>query len=146
MKDELQDNLWELNLKRYVDFGHSFSPVIEMRSLIDESVESLTHGQAVALDVVFSSIISMNRNMLNQKDALRIIKTAKSMSLPVIHPYFTTPSLLIESLNETIKHRNGDQNLPIPSSIGQSIFINDLSHEEIVKAARSMQMLIQKST
>ena len=45
MKDELQDNLWELNLKRYVDFGHSFSPVIEMRSLIDESVESLTHGQ-----------------------------------------------------------------------------------------------------
>ena len=60
MKDELQDNLWEKNLMRYVDFGHSFSPIPEMRSLVDTDVESLTHGQAVTLDVIFSNSSLIN--------------------------------------------------------------------------------------
>tara|TARA_B100001248_G_scaffold259709_1_gene246254 strand:+ start:2610 stop:3770 length:1161 start_codon:yes stop_codon:yes gene_type:complete len=141
MKDELQENLWEMNLERYVDFGHSFSPVIEMRSLSDDNVLSLTHGQAVALDVIYSSIISMNRNMLSEDDVVRIIKTAKSMNLPITHPFFLEISLVIESLNETIKHRNGNQNLPIPKDIGMSIFVNDLSHDEIGNACAKMKEL-----
>ena len=119
-------------------------PVIEMRSLSDNSVESLTHGQAVTLDVIYSSVISMQRNMLEQKDVLRIIKTAMNMNLPTSHPYYSNHSLLIESLNETIKHRNGNQNLPIPERIGESIFVNDLSHNEIKKAADMLQILNQE--
>ena len=30
-----------------VDFGHTFSPVIEMRSLENDKVKSLKHGEAV---------------------------------------------------------------------------------------------------
>jgi len=141
MKNELQENLWELDLQRYVDFGHSFSPVIEMRSISDSSVSSLTHGQAVALDVIFSSVISFMRNMLSKNDVMKIIKTSRNMNLPISHPYFLNPSLLLESLNETIKHRNGDQNLPIPKKIGESIFINDLTFEEIKTAAKLMDDL-----
>ena len=141
MRDELQENLWEKNLKRYVDFGHSFSPIPELRSLKDENVPTLTHGQAVTLDVIFSSIISFNRGMLSKSDVLKIIKTAKNMSLPTNHPYFNNPDILMEALNDTIKHRNGDQNLPVPTSIGDSIFINDLNFEDI-QAASSMMMEI----
>ena len=93
MKNELQENLWELDLQRYVDFGHSFSPVIEMRSISDSSVSSLTHGQAVALDVIFSSVISFMRNMLSKNDVMKIIKTSRNMNLPISHPYFLNPSL-----------------------------------------------------
>jgi 2-epi-5-epi-valiolone synthase len=131
MKDELQENLWEKNLKRYVDFGHSFSPIIEMRSLTDRNVESLTHGQAVTLDVIYSCIISNYRGMLSNNDIKNVFSVVQKLNLPTFHPYFTEPNLLMESLNDTIKHRNGDQNLPIPKSIGKSIFINDLSYEEI---------------
>ena len=122
MKDELQNNLWELDLQRYVDFGHSFSPIIEMRSLTDSSVKSLTHGQAVTLDVIFSSIISFIRNMLSEEDVISIMRTSQNMHLPICHPYFLQPSLLIESLNETIKHRNGNQNLPIPKKLVDPFF------------------------
>jgi 3-dehydroquinate synthase len=53
MTQELNDNLWERNLKRPVDFGHSFSPVVEMKN-----VPNLLHGEAVILDCLLSSCIS----------------------------------------------------------------------------------------
>jgi 3-dehydroquinate synthase len=133
MKEELENNLWEKDLKRLVDFGHSFSPIIEMKSITDTEVDTLTHGQAVALDVIFSSCISYIRDMLSYDDIVRIIKTAKNLGLSVYHTSFTDSLLLLESLNDTIKHRNGAQNLPIPKEIGNSIFVNDLTYDEICK-------------
>ena len=133
MKEELENNLWEKNLKRIVDFGHSFSPIIEMRSLNGNN--PLTHGQAVTIDIIFSCIISYNRKLLSYNDLSRIISTAKNMNLPVYHESFSDPLLLLESLQDTVKHRNGDQNLPTPIGIGKTIFINDLTYDEIRVAA-----------
>jgi len=141
MRDELQDNLWEKNLKRFVDFGHSFSPIPEMRSLTDQNVPTLTHGQAVTLDVIFSSVISFSRNMLSKIEVSRIMKTAVNMGLPTKHIYFTNPDILMEALNDTIKHRNGSQNLPIPTTIGSAVFINDLTYEDIRVASKMMMEL-----
>lgn len=140
MKDELQENLWEKNLERYVDFGHSFSPIPEMRSLVDDKVETLTHGQAVTLDVIFSCVISYNRGLLTKDDIVSLIKTTKNLRLPIMHPYFADANILMEALNDTMKHRNGDQNLPIPKAIGESIFINDLTFNEIKKASKQMNI------
>ena len=141
MRDELQDNLWEKNLKRFVDFGHSFSPIPEMRSLTDQNVPTLTHGQAVTLDVIFSSVISYSRNMLSRIEVSRIMNTAFNMGLPTMHIYFTNPDILMEALNDTIKHRNGSQNLPIPTTIGSAVFINDLTYEDIRVASKMMMEL-----
>lgn len=135
MIEELKDNLWEKNLKRLVDFGHSFSPIIEMRSLVDGNTTPLLHGQAVMLDVIFSSIISYNRELLSLVDLNRIINTAKIVNLPIYHSSFANSFLLMESLQDTIKHRNGSQNLPVPVTIGKSIFINDVTSGEIQKCA-----------
>ncbi|MCP3887726.1 MAG: sedoheptulose 7-phosphate cyclase [Desulfobulbaceae bacterium] len=139
MIDELQENLWEKNLKRLVDFGHSFSPIPEMRSLVDDNVPTLTHGQAVTLDVIFSSVISFIRGKLSSQGVVDIIKVAREVGLPTHHPYFADSNILMEALNDTIKHRNGDQNLPIPIEIGTSLFVNDLTYDEIKEAAQSMQ-------
>lgn len=135
MKEELENNLWEKNLKRIVDFGHSFSPIIEMRSLTDKNVQTLTHGQAVTLDIILSCIISFTRGLMTRQDVFRVMKTAQSMALPTYHQSFTDPLLLLESLQDTVKHRNGDQNLPVPTTIGTAIFINDLTYDEISNAA-----------
>ncbi|MFC1921607.1 sedoheptulose 7-phosphate cyclase, partial [Chloroflexota bacterium] len=138
MKDELEDNLWEIDLKRIVDFGHSFSPIIEMRSIHDNKSSPLTHGQAVTLDVIISSIISNQRGMLSYQDLLRIVKTAKNMMLPTYHELFTQPSVILEALKDTMKHRNGNQNLPIPQKIGEPVFINDLTYDEIIEATQTL--------
>ncbi len=140
MKDELQDNLWEKNLERYVDFGHSFSPIPEIRSL-SEDVETLTHGQAVALDVLFSCVISNIRGFLSKEDVFSIMLVAKDMGLPTTHEYFRDPNILQEALNDTIRHRNGSQNLPIPIEIGRSIFINNLTFDDIKNAVLRMKEL-----
>lgn len=138
MKVELENNLWEKDLKRAVDFGHSFSPIIEMRSLEDNEFDPITHGQAVCIDVIYSSVISLQRNMLTEDDVLRIFRTARNMDLPTGHLLFNNPLLVLESLNDTKKHRNGDQNLPIPTAIGSYTFINDLTLAEIKSAINKM--------
>ncbi len=60
MINELAPNLWEKKLDRCVDFGHSFSPLIEMKNMIN-----LYHGEAVILDCLFSSCISYNRGYID---------------------------------------------------------------------------------
>mgnify|MGYP003972759611 CR=1 FL=1 len=141
MRDELQDNLWEKNLKRFVDFGHSFSPIPEMRSLTDENVPTLTHGQAVVLDVIFSSVMSYSRNMLSKIEVSRIMHTAFNMGLPTMHIYFTNPDILMEALNDTVKHRNSSQNLPMPTTIRSAVFLKDLTYEDIRVASKMMMEL-----
>ena len=139
MIEELEHNLWETDLKRLVDFGHSFSPIIEMRSINEPDQEALTHGQAVALDVIFSSIISNHRGFLSHVELLRVIRVARCLGLPTSHDLFQNPLILLEALKDTMKHRNGAQNLPIPKNIGDPIFVNDLNFEEIKDATEIMK-------
>lgn len=69
MINNLQSNLWEENLMRAVDFGHSFSPLIEQ-----ESLPELLHGEAVALDCLFSCCLAFNRGLLDELDLSRIFQ------------------------------------------------------------------------
>lgn len=131
MMEELTPNLWEKDLKRVVDFGHTFSPIPEMQSLTDKKVPTLSHGEAVALDVLFSCKLSVGRNFLYQKDYERVESLVKRSGLPIIHPYFKDPYLLWDSLLDASRHRDGDQNTPIPLTIGKGFFLQDITLDEI---------------
>lgn len=131
MIEELHDNLDETNLKRSVDFGHTFSPVIEMRSLENNKVKSLKHGEAVCLDVLLSSCISHNRNYLKIEELKKIFKLAKVVNMPLDHSFIVNSDYLLESLLDATKHRNGSQNVPIPTEIGKHIFLNDINENDI---------------
>jgi 3-dehydroquinate synthase len=52
-------------------------------------------------------------------------------NLSVTHPYFKNVLMLWESLLDTTKHRNGNQNLPIPNRLGSCVFINDVTLPEM---------------
>jgi 3-dehydroquinate synthase len=134
MIEELENNLWEKDLKRCVDFGHSFSPIIEMRSL--KTDKPLTHGQAVTLDIIFSCCIAVNRGLLTINLLKNIKYVAQLMGLETWHELFTNTELLLEALTDTTKHRGGNQNLPTPTGIGKHIFINDLTYDEICEAVK----------
>lgn len=133
MLEELEPNLWEKDLRRSVDYGHSFSPMIEMRLL-----PQLTHGEAVALDMLLSCLISNARGLLADADLERIFRVTKALELPTYHPMFTDPGALQEALADTVIHRNGAQNLPMISRIGSCIFFNDVNPSEIAQAARRL--------
>ena len=142
MIKELEPNLWEVNLERIVDFGHSFSPLLEMNSLSDNDVDTLSHGEAVALDIIFSSCLSVSRGLLDKPSLDRIINLCRKSFLPVYHPYFANPILLWESLLDTVRHRNDNQHLPIPVSIGEACFLNDVTLEDV----RSTSLLYSSCT
>jgi 3-dehydroquinate synthase len=131
MIEELEPNLWEKNLKRIVDFGHSFSPLLEMKSIEDSTVRSLMHGEAVAIDIVFSCCLAFHKKIIKLSDLKRVVNLCKVCKIEIYHPYFCDKMLLWHSLLDTVRHRDGNQNLPIPNKIGSAIFLNDVSLEDV---------------
>lgn len=127
---ELGPNLWEKRLDRCVDFGHTFSPVIEMTN-----IPNLLHGEAVALDCLYSSCISFIRGYIDTETLKRIFDVAKRLKLKTFHPDFTNQKMLLESLRDATKHRNGNQFAPLPISIGNYKIVNDVTEEEMKWAA-----------
>ncbi len=136
MTAELNDNLWERELQRPVDFGHSFSPVIEMKN-----VPNLLHGEAVILDCLLSSCISNMRGYLSNNELERIFKVVKNCGLATEHEDFYNADLLWSGLLDVMNHRNGNQYLPIPTAIGCCKIINDVTFREITKACERMRTL-----
>jgi 2-epi-5-epi-valiolone synthase len=135
MLEELEPNLWEQQLYRLMDFGHSFSPKLEM-----SAIPKLLHGEAVAVDMAFSTVLAAERNLISTTDRDRILRLTRLLKLPTTHKLFT-PSLLFDSMHEIIKHRDGLQRLPLPIGIGQADFFNDLTEQEIEAASDTLQKL-----
>ena len=130
MIDELAPNLWEKKLDRCVDFGHSFGPLIEMNNL-----PNLYHGEAVVLDCLFSSCIAEVRGYITREQLSIIFICAKKLKLTTWHQDFSKVRLLESALEDTKKHRNGNQYLPVPIGIGQYTMLNNVTVDELRVAA-----------
>ena len=57
MLEELEPNLWEHTLSRLVDYGHTFSPEIEMAALA--AGKELLHGEAVNIDMALTTQVGV---------------------------------------------------------------------------------------
>jgi len=136
MLSQLTSNLWETNLERPVDFGHSFSPIIEMKN-----VDDLLHGEAVILDCLLSSCIAFIKNMICEDVLIRIFKLIQSYTLPTYHTDFFDIDLLNIALSDTKKHRNGNIFLPLPTAIGSCNITNNLTDPELLLAILKMKEL-----
>ncbi|WEO77314.1 sedoheptulose 7-phosphate cyclase [Cryobacterium sp. SO2] len=136
MAEDLGTNLWEDDLARCVDFGHSFSPLIEMRN-------GQHHGHAVALDGLLSSCLAAERGLIDGETLERIVAVMRRCALPTSHPDYADVDLLWESFRETIAHRDGHQHLPLPTAIGRCTFIEDLSRDELPGAVRLMRRVTE---
>ncbi len=128
MLEELQSNLWEEHLERLVDFGHTFSPLLEMRAL-----PSLLHGEAVNIDMALSTALSVGRGLVSPAEGDRILSTMRTLRLPTWHR-LCQPELLWDALQEVVAHRDGLQRMPLPVGIGVATFFNDLQRSEIDEA------------
>lgn len=125
MLSELEPNLWETVLERAVDYGHTFSPSLELRA-----DPPLLHGEAVAVDMAICVALAHNRGMLSKDDTDRALRLLRAAQLPISHEVFTA-ELVSEALRDAVKHRDGLQRIPLTTGIGSVRFINDLTREEI---------------
>lgn len=133
MLEELQPNLFEEELARKVDFGHTFSYGLETRHEAD-----IFHGEAVLLDIVVSTLIANARDLLCDEETSRIFRLINDLGIE-LNASILDPSLLWQSLTERTYHRNGLQRVPMPHGIGECIFVNDINTDEIESAVKNLE-------
>lgn len=138
MLEELQPNLWESCLERCVDYGHTFSPTLEMKAL-----PALLHGEAVSIDMALTSALGFLRGSVDTRDLDRILTVMYALGLPIWDDVLATTGLLDAALEDTVRHRDGHQRLPLPVGIGGHHFANDVTAEEITAA---LALLARKNT
>jgi 3-dehydroquinate synthase len=144
MLEELHENPREDNLLRCVDYGHSFSPFVEMESLKRSGIRSLPHGFAVAYDCILTATISWRRGVLSDSDYSKIMSLFLRFDFDFKNEIYLDYNLLWASFVEMTKHRGGNQNLPIPISIGSFAFVQDLTFEEMHSSAIILNARIDK--
>lgn len=125
MLRELQPNLYEGDLCRAVDLGHTFSLPMEMAGM--------RHGEAVAVDVLLSAAIAFTRGFLSFRDVERVRDLMVHLRLPTAPPEWDLDALL-ESLEERRRHRGGDQRVPLPARLGSCVFADDVGRGDLEDA------------
>jgi 3-dehydroquinate synthetase len=118
MLEELRKNPYEdQTYERVVDFGHTFSPLLEGAMGFD-----IEHGEAVAIDIALSATIARTLGVLSAGACERILKVLTSVSLPAFATSLDVP-LCHEALTEAARHRGGSMNLVVPTAIGRTMFL-----------------------
>ncbi|MDO0915098.1 hypothetical protein QQM39_31045 [Streptomyces sp. DT2A-34] len=134
MLEELQPNLWESALERCVDYGHTFSPTLEMHALPE-----LLHGEAVVIDMALTTALATLRGDVAEAQARRIYDVIRALGLPLWNDVLDDPALLDDALLDTVRHRDGQQRLPLPIGIGRHHFVNDVTPAELRDATRLLR-------
>ncbi|GIF12711.1 sedoheptulose 7-phosphate cyclase [Actinoplanes teichomyceticus] len=134
MLGELEANLWEHELRRVADFGHTFSPQLEM------CAGDLLHGEAVAIDMALCCAIAHLRGLLSDDALRRVFALLQGLGLPTEHEACTS-RMLLGALADTVRHRDGHQHLPLPTGIGSAVFVEDVTPAEIAAARDTVRRL-----
>lgn len=132
MLEELGPNLWETKLDRCVDYGHTFSKLLEMVPGAD-----IMHGEAVNVDGFFCIVMSYLRGYINMDTVHRIFNCMKSLNLPTNSSDLDL-DLAWQSCKDAIEHRHGEQRIPLITEIGESICVSDITEEELTRALDMM--------
>jgi len=133
MLEELGPNLWETKLERCVDYGHTFSKLLEMVPGAD-----IMHGEAVNVDGFFCCVISFLRGFIPIETVERVFKCMKSLNLPTNSAHLQT-ELAWQSCKDAVEHRHGEQRIPLITDIGESICVSDITPEELDRALEVMK-------
>ena len=128
MLEELQPNLYETDLRRLVDFGHTFSPVIEI-----ESGYRVAHGEAVAVDMLLSTAIAVDRGLCSENLFGRMVRLYEQVGLPLGFVPCSAQHL-VRALESARLHRGGNLNLVAPTSPGHAVFLQEVVSGEIDSA------------
>lgn len=135
MIDQLSSNLHEMDRRRLVDFGHTFSPIIESASDYE-----VPHGEAVAMDMLLSSAIGVRVGLVPPWLPARLARLLRAVGLPLTHPTMT-PELMSSAIEEARLHRAGSLNLVVPTAIGRGAFLQEVPSADLAHALAAVRKL-----
>lgn len=133
MLEELGPNLWESKLERCVDYGHTFSKLLEMVPGAD-----IMHGEAVNIDGFFCCLLSYLRGFITMDTVNRVFQCMQKLQMPTTSSHFTS-ELAWQSCKDAVEHRHGAQRIPLITDIGDSVCVSDITSDELDRALDLLQ-------
>src|SRR6195952_2944638 len=118
-------NLHEIDLDRGIAFGHTWSPTLELTPPVP-----FFHGQAINIDMALSTTLAEQRGHLSVVDRDRVLGVMSALGLSLNSKYLT-PDLLEQATASILKTRDGMLRAAVPSPIGECLFLNDVTVEEL---------------
>lgn len=138
MLEELGPNLWEYRLERCVDYGHTFSKILEMKS-----DPPLMHGEAVNIDGFFCVVLACKRNWISCETRDRILTAMQKLKLPVWDKS-CTQQVMWKGIIDGTEHRHGKLRMPlVKDNIGRYGFVNNVTEGEIAEAIQECLKLLK---
>ena len=118
-------NLHEIDLDRVIAFGHTWSPTLELTP-----PAPFFHGHAINIDMALSTTLAEQRGHLSAVDRDRVLGVMSDLGLALDSPHLTA-ELLTEATTSILKTRDGLLRAAVPAPLGQCIFLNDVTTEEL---------------
>lgn len=119
-------NLHEIDLDRVIAFGHTWSPTLELTP-----PDPFFHGHAINIDMALSTTLAEQRGHLSVADRDRVLGVMSDVGL-ALDSHYLTPELLSAATASILKTRDGLLRAAIPAPIGDCIFLNDVTDDELV--------------
>lgn len=136
MLEELGPNLWEFDLERCVDYGHTFSKILEM-----DPGAGIMHGEAVNVDGAFCVILSRRRGWLPDALCARVLRAMRHIGLPLWHDGVRLDAML-RGVADGIEHRHGALRMPlVRGDIGGYDFAQECGEDELRGAIVELRKL-----
>ena len=130
-------NLHELMLDRVIAYGHTWSPTLELAPDVP-----MFHGHGINIDMAYSATLAERRGLISTTDRDRIHALMSKLGLAIDSPYFTS-ELIWKATQSIMRTRDGVQRAALPSPIGDCVFVNDLTREELEATLEAHKELCQ---
>lgn len=128
----LQDP-FEENVRKLLNFGHTLGHVIETYSHSGKGIQTLLHGEAIAIGMILEAFISYKKDLLTKNSYLEIKETLNLMFESIV---FTENDIEIctHLLIHDKKNVNGIVQFTLLNGIGKGVF-NEVVESELITEA-----------
>jgi 3-dehydroquinate synthase len=128
----------ESGLRMILNFGHTIGHAIEAAT----NYKQLLHGEAVAWGSIAALSVAVARNTISEKDANRIANLI--LRYGPLPTFKATAEELVALTARDKKNRNGIRSFVLPTAIGQTEIVRDVTEPELLAATNSMLTLMRQ--
>jgi 3-dehydroquinate synthase len=128
----------ESGLRMILNFGHTIGHAIEAAT----NYKQLLHGEAVAWGSIAALSVAVARNTISEKDANRIVNLI--LRYGPLPTFKATAEKLVALTSRDKKNRSGTRSFVLPTAIGKTEIVRDVTDAELIPATESMLTLMRQ--
>jgi 3-dehydroquinate synthase len=128
----------ESGLRMILNFGHTIGHAIEAAT----NYKQLLHGEAVAWGSIAALNVAVPRKTIPQKDADRIAQLI--LRYGPLPPFKATAEKLVALTSRDKKNRSGIRSFVLPTAIGKTEIVRDVTEDELLAGTNSMLILMRQ--